>query len=257
MFQRKIKKQQQDRMCRREFFREAESIEQQIKDVAMEEDPVEKEKMLIQILDQINSVTMIRKRNKRIGGVIYKAAMLLVVTLFGIFGLSMTSEANRIYMMHTIERFFNGDRVIILGVDEEQLSPNYSEAKVKKEAEKAIECTLPTFMYLPEELKFVDYEINKPIGSVHLKYQHEETVFSIFVYAAKENSSVLIQKGKGQKLFNREEVGEEKIEVVTYYVEDEDTLEYYATWEYENNYYELHSNLPGEEMKKVVKNIIF
>lgn len=244
-------------MCRREFLREARAIEQQIKNVAMEENPVEKEKILIQILDQANSVSMIERRKRWISNVtpLYKVAMLVIITLFGIFGLSMTSEANRMYMMHRIERLLNGDSIIVLRVDEEQLSPNYSEVEAKKEAEKVLGCTLPTFMYLPTNLAFTDYKINEPIGSVYLEYQHKDTVFSILVYAAKGDSS--IQIGKEQEIVSREEVGEQGIEVITYYLEDGENSEYCAKWEYENNYYELHSNLSGDEMKKVVQNIIF
>ena len=78
-----------------ELLREAAEIEEEIKNVPLEENPVDKERLrsaiLMQVLQEERKKQQKRSARRRIA----QGAAVFAVTMTGIFGLSMTSQANR------------------------------------------------------------------------------------------------------------------------------------------------------------------
>ena len=92
-----------------ELLREAAEIEEEIKNVPLEENPVDKERLRAAILMQVLQEEQKKQQKKSARRRVAQGAAVFAVTLAGIFGLSMTSQANRIFLVQKVEEFFGGE----------------------------------------------------------------------------------------------------------------------------------------------------
>ena len=97
------------------------------------------------------------KRSKRkfagAGEKVVKWAAVAAVTVFGIFGVSMTSEANRAYVMEKID-VMTGDDVGTKINNDEVMESQQTEEEARADIEDTLKVNMPEFYYIPDELIF-------------------------------------------------------------------------------------------------------
>ena len=119
---------------------------------------------------------------------VIKWAAVAAVTVFGIFGVSLSSEANRAYIMERVDSMM-GDDVGTTVDNNDTLQGEITEEKAKADIEEALLIKLPEFFYLPQEMFFETYEVDNEAKMGYLLYRLNENGIVLTVYGNDKNAS--------------------------------------------------------------------
>ncbi len=182
------------------------------------------------------------------------AAMLVLV-----FGISMTSDANRKLVMRVwdgvAERFGLRTRVNYEdgGVIESQRT---EERKAMEEIKEKTGTTITDFAYLPTGMTFIKYEIDNQSEEIRLYYMYKEVIFLVQIYNSK-NESVFYNFYDGEFVFKEKYVNDQKIEMEIWEADQENGDKVYAVTFKSNSFsYICSSEIEYAEMKKMMKFLI-
>lgn len=185
-------------------------------------------------------------------------ASVAAAVLIGVFGISMTSEANRAYIMREMNELFGND-VNTRVNNNEVLESDRTERYACEEIENTLDIKMPRFFYLPDKLEYQAYSLDEESGAGILQYSYGEQIIFLTVFSNEKSASVLEQNDSGisMKTFSNELVPD--LEVTLWKIEDEeDELPTYSLkWEYKNCYYEFFGKIEKEEMENIAENIVY
>ena len=125
------------------------------------------------------------KRSKRkfagAGEKVVKWAAVAAVTVFGIFGVSMTSEANRAYVMEKID-VMTGDDVGTKINNDEVMESQQTEEAAKADIEETLKVNMPDIFYIPDDLSYSEYAIdsNAQMGIIYYEYGEKNVILTVF-----------------------------------------------------------------------------
>lgn len=239
-----------------ELLREAAEIEEEIKNVPLEENPVDKERLrsaiLMQVLQEERKKQQKRSARRRVA----QGAAVFAVTLAGIFGLSMTSQANRIFLVEKVEEFFSGRTEV--AVENETIEPaNLDERKARDDIEQTLEVDVPEFFYVPGGMKFSNYEIFNEVNVAKIYYEYQNSIVTFEISGDNENA-VTSRSIDGDIVDNFVVEGEKiKIEVWELSNSVNNDKAYCAQWVYKNVYYLLSGEIKSEEFKKILQSVTY
>ena len=93
---------------------------------------------------------------------VMKWSAVAAAAVIGVFGVSMSSEANRAYVMRKVNTMLHGEmKTKINNVD--VIESKDGEDYARQEIESAFGVEIPTFFYIPEEMKYQIYTVdNRP-----------------------------------------------------------------------------------------------
>lgn len=104
----------------------------------------------------------------------FKWVAIVAITLVGIFGVTLTSSANRQYWWDKVETLLgNGDSVTNSNSEMNRVYTNVEEQKAITEIESELGITMPKLFYHPDTVIGVQYEIYENICSFLLTYQYD------------------------------------------------------------------------------------
>lgn len=116
-----------------------------------------------------------------------KCAAIVVVTLFGMFTLSMTSEANREWVMRRVNYVLGGGEIAIsIGNEGEWDNNALAEEIARERIEKLLSVELPTLLYRPMYLVYDSYIVGEENQVAKLFYDYQGEKISLFVKAGGE-----------------------------------------------------------------------
>ena len=239
-----------------ELLREAAEIEEEIKNVPLEENPVDKERLrsaiLMQVLQEERKKQQKRSARRRVA----QGAAVFAVTMTGIFGLSMTSQANRIFLVEKVEEFFSGRTEV--AVENETIEPaNLDERKARDDIEQTLEVDVPEFFYVPGGMKFSNYEIFNEVNVAKIYYEYQNSIVTFEISGDNENA-VTSRSIDGDIVDNFVVEGEKiKIEVWELSNSVNNDKAYCAQWVYKNVYYLLSGEIKSEEFKKILQSVTY
>lgn len=275
-----------------EFFKEAEEIEKEAEEISksLECEPTEdgfqklmaeirrreatedtndyvtnaddREKYKSKLKELKNVKKHVNKSNSRQGNTgrkgVVRWASVAAVALIGVFGISMTSEANRAYIMREMNELFGND--VNTQVDnDEVIKSDRTERYACEKIENTLDIKMPRFFYFPDKLEYQAYSLDEESGAGILQYSYGEQIVFLTVFSNERSASVLEQNDSGisMKTFSNELVPD--LEVTLWKIEDEeDELPTYSLkWEYKNCYYEFFGKIEKEEMENIAENIIY
>ncbi len=202
------------------------------------------------------------KRSKRkfagAGEKVVKWAAVAAVTVFGIFGVSMTSEANRAYVMEKID-VMTGDDVGTKINNDEVMESQQTEEAAKADIEETLKVNMPDIFYIPDDLSYSEYAIdsNAQMGIIYYEYGEKNVILTVF--SNEKNGAVFALSDEGKKI---QEISSDLFSGVTstlWEVQEATDEEptYILQWEYKNAYYEITGKIQKEEMINIAKNILF
>lgn len=239
-----------------DLLREAAEIEEEIKDIPLEENPADKERLRAEILMRVLQEEQKEKQKRTVRRKTLQWAAVMVVTLVGIFGMSMTSQANRIFLVQKVEEFF-GKRTDITIQNKTIESANLDERRARDEIEQALEIDVPEFYYMPKQMKFSGYELFDDVDVARMYYTLKENLIT-FVISGNEDSAAVNRSIDGE-IIDAFEADKDQIEIQMWKTNNEinqnETI--YAQWMYKNTYYIFSGNVDREEMKKIVENMAY
>ena len=187
-----------------------------------------------------------------------KVACICLVTAVAMFGLSMTSEANRLRLIQTANEVLGtGDLLNADNGDERAMSAG-NEDEVRQEIVERLHVEVPEFLYVPESMEYKTYLIFDDVGYAKIQYSYNKG----FLYLEISNS--LSDMSQGNMRQNEENDGvEQEIETLSGNIEfvikntEEGKDQYTASWQYNNVSYVFGGEISQQELVEILKNISF
>ena len=185
-------------------------------------------------------------------------ASVAAAVLIGVFGVSMTSEANRAYIMSEINELF-GNNVNTKVNNNDVLESDRTEQYVYEEIENTLGIKMPEFFYLPAEMKYEKHVIDEGSETAIMQYVYKDNYVHFMTMANSKDAVSLSQNDKGKEInkISNELVPNLEITMWEIYEEGDKKPTYTLSWNYKNIYYELFGKLSREEMEKIAENILY
>ena len=180
------------------------------------------------------------------------------VCLICVFAASMSSEANRKYLVNSVRILSGNDSQFISYNDETNEDASTEESNAYADIEEKLGIKLPEFYYRPNGMEFLDYEIDEIALYAKIKYQYEENI--LIFYVDKQNkgktSNVRSINGTEKTLYN---LTKNDVEIVKKKMEDgdENISTYMATWKNEEITYYISGKIELDELKKIINEMKF
>lgn len=241
-----------------ELLREAAEIEEEIKNVPLEENPVDKERLrsaiLMQVLQEERKKQQKRSARRRIA----QGAAVFAVTMTGIFGLSMTSQANRIFLVQKVEEFFSGRTDVKVDNEDGTVISSTAEQQAREEIEEKLNVNVPEFYYLPENVFFSGFQIFEDVAIAEMYYEFYNGKIITFCISNNDEDSTINRSFDGE-LINKYITKIDQLEIEIWEMSNDTNEEkaYSAQWVYRNAYYYISGTMPLDEMEKILNSMIY
>ena len=202
--------------------------------------------------------TRSRHRSAGMGEKVVKWAAVAAVTVFGIFGVSMTSEANRAYVMETVNNMTGNNTETEIDNDE-MLNTATTEEEARQKIIEVLNVEPPRFFYWPDDIEYEDCSIDEAAHTAIMLYTDNDTNIHIVIISNEKDASFLASRdlGKQIKELNSELMQNMKVSLWEVFIEGDEQPTYILQWEYKNVYYELSGKTSESEMEKIAKNILY
>ena len=178
-----------------------------------------------------------------------KAAGVVLVVGACVFGASMTSEANRIRLVETINGVRNTGDVVKTNNGEERKYTEEDLDKIKRQISDTLHIPVPEFYDVPAGMEYNDIVIMPEIQMASIEYQYNGQ-FVYFRLAANEKDLSQGSWKDQEKL--QVETMDSVIEVDMGTISENDEENYYASWKYKDAYYQLSGQIEKEELIKIL-----
>ena len=184
-----------------------------------------------------------------------KVAGVCLIAGAAVFGLSMTSEANRLLLMQTANEVLGTGDLMQADNDDDRLMSVGDENEAREIITDTLNVQVPDFLYLPDGMSYQGYELVKEIGYVKIEYLYNGG----YLYLEISNS---ISDMSQSNIKERQEEVEEietlngKMDFVIKQIEDVKE-KYSASWEYKNVAYTFSGEIPREELIKILEKISY
>lgn len=184
-----------------------------------------------------------------------KAAGVCLIAGAAVFGLSMTSEANRLLLMQTANEVLGtGDLMQVDNGENRDLARGDEDA-AREEISEKLNAEVPEFYYLPEGMAYESYQIFDEVGYAKISYSYQNGYIHLDV------SNSLTDMSQGE--VNDEQDIPERIETLNGTMDfvikkmEEGEGQYMARWEYKNVSYALSGEISREELIKILEKISY
>lgn len=187
-----------------------------------------------------------------------KVAGVAILCCACIFAASMTSEANRNYLINNIRVWSGKDTRTVIGNSEKNENINMAEYEAIEEIEDELDIEMPEFYYRPYELEFVSFELDNAADIARIEYMYKGNIIVLIVDKQSEDTASKIMSAQGSKKENVI-IGQEGIPVIVEKIQEEqDNMpSYTAFWEKDNVVYCMSGKLEEEEIKKIFEDMVF
>lgn len=178
-----------------------------------------------------------------------KAAGVVLVVGACVFGASMTSEANRIRLVETINGVRNSGDVTWTdnGENRDESATNFE--KVKTEIAETLHIAVPEFYYIPTGMEYSKIILSKETQMAIVKYKYNG--HSVYFHLA-ANEKDLSQGDWKDKEKVQVETMDDLLEVEMGTMSENNEENYYAKWKYKDSYYQLSGQIKKEELIKIL-----
>lgn len=268
------------KLLEEQMIREAEIIEEAIfsdkdfEDYEMTDEEVEASYQ--KLMEQINAsaedpapsaaeektIPLSRKKTIRhTGGKLHgiRVAGIAAACIAGVFAASMTSEGNRQYVVDSVRQLLGEDTRIVVSNNEENDKASSDEYEAIADIENELGVDVPEFMYRPEGLKFISYEVNKYSKTARIEYQYNnEAIITLDIDQEDKNSSSKVDSMHGGKIDSVTILSEDiQVDIVKIKNEDDTLPSYLARWERENVIYQFSGKIKSDLFCKIIEEIRF
>lgn len=187
-----------------------------------------------------------------------KVVGMAAVALACIFAASMTSEANRKYLVNSVRIWSGDDSKTVNYNDDSNENANLDEDKAIADIEEKLGIEMPRFYYRPQGMGFEKYEIDPYMSVARIEYEYKKEIIVFYIdkqdtyTASKVNSlhgdeqDAIIEENNGVYI---------KIKKIEGTVDDMES--YSAEWCDKNVSYILSGKIELKEIKKIIKNMEF
>lgn len=186
-----------------------------------------------------------------------KVVGMAVVCVACVFAASMTSEANRKYLVNSVRVWSGDDTKMVDDNDESNERANVDEEAAIEEIEEKLGVKIPEFYYRPYGFEFSKYLVDDLTFFAWMEYEYNGNAVTLVIdkqdikTASKINS--LDGNEKESIVVENEDV---QISIKKLYNED-NTYDYSAEWYKDGTSYFLFGKINFEEIKKIIEKMKF
>ena len=188
-----------------------------------------------------------------------KVAGVCLIAGAAVFGVSMTSEANRLFLLQTANEVLGTGDLMQADNDDDRLMSVGDENEAREIITDTLNVQVPDFYYLPEGMSYQGYELVEEIGYAEMAYSFNDGM----IYLKISNSISDMSQGTIKDNGNDNEDDLEKIETLSGEIlfeikqMDNGNDQYIATWLYKNSSYRLWGEITRDELIKILEKISF
>lgn len=180
-----------------------------------------------------------------------------VISCFGLFGVSMSTQGGRSYVMDKANEVLGDEKNTEIENGEDRLITDRTEEEARNEIEEKLQVEVPTFFYLPDRMDFDSYEIDETAQSVFMKYQGEDACMYFVIQTNYADSSGIYRNDEGIEVEKIEtDIPNVKFELWEIQSDDGEPT-YLVQWDYKNSYYRISGKITEEEIKEIVENLVY
>jgi len=180
-----------------------------------------------------------------------------VISCFGLFGVSMSTQGGRSYVMDKANEVLGDEKNTEIENGEDRLITDRTEEEARSEIEEKLQVEVPTFFYLPDRMDFDSYEIDETAQSVFMKYQGEDACMYFVIQTNYADSSGIYRNDEGIEVEKIEtDIPNVKFELWEIQSDDGEPT-YLVQWDYKNSYYRISGKITEEEIKEIVENLVY
>lgn len=189
---------------------------------------------------------------------VIKWSAVAAATVIGIFTVSMSSEANRAYIMQEVNRLFGND--VNTGLNNVEVKENGRTVEYAfEDIENTFNITMPEFYYLPEDMHYLDYILDEDAQIAFVRYEYGQQIIYLSVLINEKEMTRLSQEDTGTYLHDvsSEWLSEIKCSLWEIYEGGDEQPTYSLKWNYKNVYYDFFGKLDKKELIKIGKEILY
>ena len=187
-----------------------------------------------------------------------KVAGVAILCCACIFAASMTSQANRNYLVNNIRVWSGNDTKTVVDNSEQNEKVDTAEYEAVEEIEKQLGVEVPEFYYRPNGFEFVSYEIDvfANLARVEYEYQNNIILFVIDTQNVDTASRIIsMDEAKEAGVVKSEEGSEIIIEKIQGKIDEKPS--YLAQWELNHTIYYMSGRIEEQELKKILEQMKF
>lgn len=178
--------------------------------------------------------------------------------LICVFAASMSSEANRKYLVNSVRILSGNDSQFITDNSSDNEHATTEESDAIADIEEKLGVKMPEFYYRPYGMEYMTYEIRERTSFSKIEYEYKDNI--LLFYIDKQNKDVAsdISSLNGmEKIIDTIERDETDIIIKELRDEEDESFTYAANWTYEGTSYTLSGKIELDELKKIIKYMKF
>lgn len=187
-----------------------------------------------------------------------KWAAMIAITCLGVFGVSMSSQANRAYVMQKMDEALGNDKNTVIENDSNRVESDTNEDGDKEIIEQKLNIKLPTFYYIPSGLEYVSYNLDENAQTAYIEYSYNTELIHFIIMANCKDASAMSRNDNGKKI---ETITNElsKIDIELWEVKDNEDKKptYIGEWNYKNSYFEIIGKIEKEDLVSILEKMVY
>ena len=164
--------------------------------------------------------------------------------LICVFAASMSSEANRKYLVNSVRILSGNDSQFISYNDDSNENASTKESDAIADIEEKLDVKMPEFYYRPYGMEYINYEIREKTSFSKIEYEYKDNI--LLFYIDKQNKDVAsdISSLNGtEKIIDTIERDETDIIIKELRDAEDESFTYAANWTYEGVSYTLSGKI--------------
>lgn len=245
-----------------EVDREAQEIEKEIENRDDLDDIKVSEDMETSLFNKIQEYeydkrikkTVHRSRKKR------RLFLALAAVLILVCGSVMTGTGSKSYWKVLWDRVAGDEKANIINVEdmESEETDDWDEVQVFNEIRKEIGISPVRLVYMPTEMDFIGYELDKEQKRAVLFYKYGNQIIQYSMYMNNTDSSYgQIETDTQTDEYQIQAVNNVNVNIKEYTVKTQSEKRYVAQFEYMDAQYQIIGMITKEEFDKIIQNLYF
>lgn len=178
--------------------------------------------------------------------------------LICVFAASMSSEANRKYLVNSVRILSGNDSQFISYNDDSNENASTKESDAIADIEEKLDVKMPEFYYRPYGMEYMRYEIETEPDVARVEYEYNDNIILVYVNKQNEGTASNISSLNGnEKVVDKISNHGTKIVVKEMKDEKDKISTYIASWEKDDVAYYIVGKIEFDEIKKIVEYMKF
>lgn len=256
-----------------EMIKEAEEIEKSVENVEVPFREGDEERELERLLERMEFEKAKRKNTSKIEEftrsadeygekrrkkirTATRAAAVVVMLGIGIFGASMTSEANRLRVMKILRQSYNDKEIVRINNGDKRTYAENDEEIVRNDIYTKLHVKYPEFFYVPEGMKYSESIINEEAGTAYITYNYNDDNLIFYISTGENDISETKTTDVKNTIVDTVKLDIKDSDVEASIIETSDN-KHLAQWVYHNVYYEFGGKIAEDELVKVLEEMFY